>query len=140
VQEPEQEWCADQCGDDANGDGDAARNSVGKQQQERTADGGEWEDGARVRTNGESHKVWHHESNESDQPSERHRSGGRKRGERHGDPALASHIYAKMLRRFIAKQESGERTAAQCEECGGGDQRECCGGEAWPGCAIQATE
>jgi hypothetical protein len=140
VQEPEQEWCADQCGDDTNGDADAACDRVSNKEQECAADGGEREDGAWVGASRKPNKVRHDESNKADQPSERHGGGGCERGERHSDPALATHIYAKVLRRFVAKQESGERATAQCEECGGGNQWECRGGEAWPGCAIQATE
>jgi hypothetical protein len=32
VQQPEQEWCTDQGGDDANGDADGAGNGIGKEQ------------------------------------------------------------------------------------------------------------
>jgi hypothetical protein len=54
MQQPEEERRADQGGDHANWDSDRARDAIGNEKEERTADCGEWKDRARVWTNGES--------------------------------------------------------------------------------------
>ena len=56
MQQPEQERCADQGGDYANGDTDGAGNGIGKEQEERAADCGEWQHGTRVGANGKTGK------------------------------------------------------------------------------------
>jgi hypothetical protein len=92
VQEPEQEWRADQGGDHANGDADGAGNGIGKEQEERAADCGEWQHGAWVGADGEAGKVRHHETNEADETGEGNGRGCGEGRERDGDAALATHV------------------------------------------------
>jgi hypothetical protein len=76
MQQPEEEWCADQGGDHTHGDTDRARNAICNEKEERTADRGERQDRARVWTNGESNEMRNNQANEADQPSECNGGGG----------------------------------------------------------------
>jgi hypothetical protein len=76
MQQPEEEWRADQGGDHAYWDTDRARDAIGNEKEERAADRREWKDRARVRTNGESNQVRNNQANEADQSGERNGGGG----------------------------------------------------------------
>jgi hypothetical protein len=70
VQEPEQEWCADQGGDHADWHANGASDGVGEEQEERPTDRREWQHGAWVGADGEAGKVRHHEAHEPDETGE----------------------------------------------------------------------
>jgi hypothetical protein len=76
MQQPEEEWRANQGGDHADWDTDRARNAICNEKEECAADRRERKDGARVRTNGESNQVRNNQANEADQPSECNGGGG----------------------------------------------------------------
>jgi hypothetical protein len=76
MQQPEEERRADQGGDHANWDSDRARDAIGNEKEERTADCGEWKDRARVWTNGESNEMRNNQANKADQAGERNGGGG----------------------------------------------------------------
>jgi hypothetical protein len=103
MQQPEQERCADQRGDHANGNANRARDRIGEQEQECSADRRKRQHGAWVGADREAGKVRHHESDKANEPSEGDGRGGGKGGKRHGDPSLAAHINAKVGRRLIAE-------------------------------------
>jgi hypothetical protein len=140
VQQPEQERCADQGGDYAHRDADGAGNGIGKEQEERSADCGEWQHGAWVGANGKTGKVRHHETNEPDEAGEGNGRGCGEGGERHGDAALTAHVNAEVRCRLVTEQEGGECAAATCEQQGGDRNWERSGGKARPSDAIETTK
>jgi hypothetical protein len=116
MQQPEQERCADQGGDHANGNANRAGDGVGEQKEERAADRREGQHGARVGANGEPCQVRHNEANEPDETREGNGRCGGEGGKGNGDTALAPHIDAEMCRSFIAEQEGRKSTAASCKK------------------------
>ena len=76
MQQPEEEWCADQGSDHTNWDTDRARDAICNEKEECPTDRREWKDGARVWTNGESNEMRNNQANEADQPSECNGGGG----------------------------------------------------------------
>jgi hypothetical protein len=103
VQQPEQERRADQGGDHADWHANGAGNGIGKEQEERAADCGEWQHGAWVGANGKTGKVRHHETNEPDETGEGNGGGGGESSEGNGDTAFAAHVDAEVCRTLIAK-------------------------------------
>jgi hypothetical protein len=70
MQEPEEERCADQGGDHADGNSNRAGARIGEEQEECSADRRKGQHGARVRANGEAGKVRHHEADEPNETGE----------------------------------------------------------------------
>jgi hypothetical protein len=70
VQQPEEERRADQGGDHADWHANSAGNGVGEEQQERPADRGERQYGARVGANSKAGQVRHHETNKPNKTGE----------------------------------------------------------------------